>query len=268
MAHSSVTQEDLVWGWGELGLHRGDIVFIHSSLSSFGHVEGGAETVVRSLLEVIGEEGTLVAPIFARFFWEGPDQIWDRDNSPSLMGAISEVVRTWEGVHRSRHAPHPIAAVGKCAVDIADRHNRSDFASDSPFARLLELDALVLLVGVTYNSCTLIHLLEERTEVPYREWVELSGMVVEDGNGARKSYPFLKRREGVKNDFLPLGERMEEEGVVRMQSIGQSQIRCFKARDLYEWGMRELQKDPLFLVSEDSRERAEEHLPRVGKNRD
>jgi aminoglycoside 3-N-acetyltransferase len=268
LTHLSVTREDLVRGWGELGLKRGDIAFIHSSLSSFGHVEGGGETVVRSLLEVMGEEGTLVAPIFARFFWEGPDQVWDRDNSPSRMGVISEMVRTWKGVHRSHHAPHPVAAVGKWAEDLADRHNRSDFASDSPFARLLELDALVLLIGVTYNSCTLIHLLEERTEVPYREWVELSGTVVEDGVEAPKSYPFLKRKEGVKNDFLPLGERMEEEGMVRIQSIGQSQIRCFKARDLYECGMRELRKDSLFLVSEDSRERAEDYLPRTGNNQD
>jgi len=257
---ASVTREDLVQGFRELGAGDGDVVFVHSSLSSFGHVEGGAEAVVGGLREATGAGGTLVVPIFQHFFWGGPNQVWDRDNSPSLMGAISEKVRTWDGARRSHHAPHPIAAIGKWAEDLAERHNRSDFSPDSPFARLLELDALVMLIGVTYNSCTLIHLLEEQTEVAYREWVELSGTVVEDGIETEKCYPFLKRKDGVKNDFFPLGERMEEEGMVKLRKIGESEVRCFKARDLHECGMRLLQNDPLFLVSSDSRKRAEELL--------
>jgi len=49
------------------------------------------------------------------------------------MGQISETVRTWEDNHRSYHAPHPIAAIGQFAEDIAERHNLTDFSFDSPF---------------------------------------------------------------------------------------------------------------------------------------
>ena len=79
------TQTDLVSGLGSLGLTSGDVVFVHSSLSSFGHVEGGAETVVQAFLEVLGPEGTLAGPSFGKYFKEGSGQVWDRDGSPSLL---------------------------------------------------------------------------------------------------------------------------------------------------------------------------------------
>ena len=148
------THTDLVSGLGSLGLTSGDVVFVHSSLSSFGHVEGGAETVVQAFLEVLGPEGTLAVPSFGKYFMEGPGQVWDRDRSPSLMGRISETVRTWPGARQSPHAVHPVSAVGGLAEDLTERHHLTDFAFDSPFARLLELDAWIVLLGVTYNSCT------------------------------------------------------------------------------------------------------------------
>ena len=48
----SIVNKDLIAdGLQSLGLKRGDIVIVHSSLSSFGYVEGGADTVIVALLE-------------------------------------------------------------------------------------------------------------------------------------------------------------------------------------------------------------------------
>lgn len=44
------------------GLHKGDVAIVHASLSRLGYVIGGAETIVRALLECVGETGTLMAP--------------------------------------------------------------------------------------------------------------------------------------------------------------------------------------------------------------
>ena len=263
----SVNQSDIVTGLKKLGLKSGDVAFIHSSLSSFGYVEGGAETVVRAFLETLGSEGTLSVPIFHNYFWGMWSQVWDRDNTPSLMGRISETVRTWPGVRRSRHAPHPIAAVGALAEDLTERNNRSDFALDSPFARLVELNAWIMLAGVDYNSCTMIHLVEERKQAPYRHWVDLSGTVVEDGVAAKKTFPFYKRYPGVRNDFLRLGERLENEGLVKIEMIGKSVIRCFRAQDLCDCVSRSLDEDPLYLISSDSMKGARGYVEsqKVGK---
>jgi aminoglycoside 3-N-acetyltransferase len=55
-----VKKEDIKAGLMRLGLKKGDTVGVHSSLSSFGYVEGGADTVIDSLLETVGEQGNIV----------------------------------------------------------------------------------------------------------------------------------------------------------------------------------------------------------------
>ncbi len=252
---------DIINGLRELCLRTGDVVFMHSSLSSFGYVEGGAETVVQAFLEVLGPEGTLAVPTFGDYFQRGLDQVWDRDNSPSLMGRISEIVRQWPGARRSHHAPHPIAAVGPLAEDLTERYNETDFGSDSSFSRLLELNAWVVLVGVNYGSCTMIHVVEESVEVPYRRWIPLPGTVIEGGVATRKTFRFLKRYPGVGNDFLPLGKRLEDEGSVRIGVIGKSTIRCFRSQDLCDCAFRSIREDPLYLISSNTREEARKYLP-------
>ena len=48
------TQKDIVDDLKRLGLERGAAVEVHSSLSRIGMVEGGAPTVIRALMEVVG----------------------------------------------------------------------------------------------------------------------------------------------------------------------------------------------------------------------
>ena len=47
-----------------LGVSHGATVVVHSSLSAFGAVHGGAQAIVDALLHAIGESGTLVVPTF------------------------------------------------------------------------------------------------------------------------------------------------------------------------------------------------------------
>ena len=46
----------------KIGLQEGMEIEVHSSLSSFGYVEGGAETVIESLMECVGKNGSIFMP--------------------------------------------------------------------------------------------------------------------------------------------------------------------------------------------------------------
>lgn len=263
---NTVTAPELDAGLRQLGIAPGEVVLVHSSLRSFGHLEGGARGVVQTLLDLLGESGTLVVPTFHHtFFWGGPRQVWDREQTPSYMGIISETARTWPGARRSRHAPHPLAAIGAHAADLTGRLNISDYAFDSPFYRLLELDAWVLLMGVDFNVCTLLHMVEELAEVPYRHWAELSGTVVVDGQPSLRTFPFLRRYPGVENDFLRCGRELEEQGLVQLVWVGQSTLRALRVRRLCDYALGRLRRDPLFLVSAETRNEAGRYLPRWGE---
>ena len=94
-----------------LGLRDGDLVFAHSSFKSLGPVEGGAETVIATLEDAVGEEGLVLMPSFNL----APErarrhEVWNRASTPSSVGWITEVFRTFPGTHRSDHYSHSVAA--------------------------------------------------------------------------------------------------------------------------------------------------------------
>lgn len=46
----------------KIGLCEGMEIEVHSSLSSFGYIEGGAETVIEALMECVTERGSIFMP--------------------------------------------------------------------------------------------------------------------------------------------------------------------------------------------------------------
>jgi aminoglycoside N3'-acetyltransferase len=64
-AHTRITRESLVTGLRNIGLQAGDNVVVHSSLSRLGRVEGGTDTVIDALEEVVTADGTLLMPTFS-----------------------------------------------------------------------------------------------------------------------------------------------------------------------------------------------------------
>src|SRR4030066_347384 len=59
-ARVSITKENIKDGLKRLGIKQGCILGVHSSLGSFGHVDGGADTVLEALFETDGQAGTIV----------------------------------------------------------------------------------------------------------------------------------------------------------------------------------------------------------------
>ena len=58
--HRLILKQDMLAAFQELGMQQGMTVMVHSSLSSLGYVCGGAQTVIRALLETVTREGTIV----------------------------------------------------------------------------------------------------------------------------------------------------------------------------------------------------------------
>ena len=234
-----------------LGLPRGAIVFVHSSMSSIGYVEGGAEVLVDAFLQVLGPAGTLAVPTFTFSHSRSVDPVFDPALDPSEMGRLTEETRTRAEARRSCHLLHSVAALGAHAEEIAACHGPSAWAEDGPFWKLHELDAYILLLGVPYLRCTFIHLLEQLVKVPYRQWREVEAQVREP-DGSRRPLPTLTfgpKPGFVGNDFNRLGAMLEERGLVLAGSVGNAVARLFRARDAFEVGMAQYRVDPdIFLM--------------------
>ena len=57
-----ILKEEIVQKLREVGLEKGDVVMVHTSLKRMGYVCGGAQTVIEALMEVVGENGTIMMP--------------------------------------------------------------------------------------------------------------------------------------------------------------------------------------------------------------
>ena len=89
---------------------------VHSSFKSIGEVEGGADTVVDALMEYFSE-GLLMMPTHT---WKQMGEqypVFNPQTEEACVGIIPNRFRIREGVVRSLHPTHSIAAYGKGAAE-------------------------------------------------------------------------------------------------------------------------------------------------------
>ena len=126
-----------------------------------------SETIYTEIKTIIGEEGTIIVPTFTYGFCSGDD--FDIDNTPGVaMGNFSEYVRKLDSSIRSKHPMQSISANGRLAEHLCEVDTYSTFAENGPFYRFIKASGKMLLLGVGFENMTILHILEERFQVPYR----------------------------------------------------------------------------------------------------
>lgn len=249
-----VIKEDIVKELRRVGLEKNDVVMVHTSLKSLGYVCGGAQTMIEALLEVVGEEGTIMMPTQSwrnldpedGVHWEADKKDWQliRDNLPAYdknitptntMGAVAEMFRQWPGSIRSDHPARSMCAHGKYAQYLTKDHDLSNiFGEGSPIARLYELDGKVLLLGVGYDKNTSIHLADVRAEYPGKHNCTEYSAIMENGARVWKRYDTLFV-DG--EDFEEIGTAFEKKHPVSKGVIGEAEIRLMKQRDIVDYAV-------------------------------
>lgn len=161
-----VNAQELKSDLSNLGLEKGMKVMVHSSLPGIGYVDGGAQTVISILLEIIGPEGLLIMPCppISGSTVEAlkRKEVFDPNTTPCTTGIICETFRTWPGGIRSYHPTHSVVAFGQDAEWLVKDHHldKTPFGSKSPFARLLKLDGSILGIGLDTRWITFYHYFE------------------------------------------------------------------------------------------------------------
>jgi aminoglycoside 3-N-acetyltransferase len=248
-----LTLIDLIENFQTLGLQPGDTLLMHSSYKSFGGVESGPQTVIDALLDVLSDEGTLIMPTFNFDFCKG--EPWDVRTTPSQMGAMTNMVREHPDAKRVFHPIYSFAVLGKHADFLTRERYKSSYGANSLFAKLRQLDGKIMVVGLSYNdSMTFFHHVEEMEGVDYRYMKEFTGMVTdEDDNTYEDSFTMLVRdiEKGVNTAVDPMGELMEQAGVIAVLKIGEAKVCLMKAKEVYEFTAREMRRDPKLLYRVD-----------------
>ncbi len=233
-----VSQSDLQQAIRALNL-TAQAVCVHSSLRSFGKVEGGPETVVQAFLD---EGCTLLAPTFsydyaiappeplrpARNGWDyrfhyGPRAEEGMIYTPAAgeidkdMGAIPAAILRHPAHLRGDHPLNSFSALGPQAQRLIG--GQAPLAVYAPLQALVELGGSVLLMGVALDNMTLIHYAEQQAgRVPFRRWAY-------DRNGEAQMVQAGSCSDGFEQ-LAPILQPWQ-----RTVTVGKSLWRCYPAAE-------------------------------------
>lgn len=227
-----VTRADIVGGLRAMGICSGDLIQVHSSLRSFGFVEGGADTVVDALLELVAPSGTVMVPTFNH----GAEYIFDVRTSPSYNGAITETLRRRPQAIRSVHATHAYAAIGPLAAELCTGHlEAGTFGMESPLGKLAQHGGWVLLLGVGMNRCTACHLGERRAGAHCIGWDQEPSRIRDSKTGQIvPAKADIWRNGPCQIEWDPLERRMRERGLIQDGQIGECRVMRMKTMDVID----------------------------------
>jgi len=247
-----ITKTELRSGLESLGIRAGDTVMLHSSLKSIGYVDGGPRTVLEALVDAVGPSGTLVVPtywlpggtILATCKLDG--YVFDPRKHGSHLGRLPSEFLTFDGIARSIHPTHSVAAIGRHARDVTERHHLapSIFGEGSPWERVHALDGKVIGLGISMGPVTFYHLIEDRMldrfPLPVRLDTEYR-LPCLDWNGQRVEVPVVpldprfmpQRIDAPKRDDLRdyFRDEFDARGLLSWADVGEGRSWSIPARD-------------------------------------
>lgn len=238
-----------------IGISKGDLIIVHSSFKSLGLRGSGPADAVATLLESVGDEGTVMMPAFT-YSYSG---IWNvkpfnPDKTPGHgNGVLSETLRKYPGALRSGHPTYSIAARGKYAgILTKNMENAAALGEGSSYSEAKSLAAKILLVGVGNNRNSMLHHAEAASGVPYNDipfrsfWGDTA--LVESKDGSISEVPLGREFPACSDNFGVMDRYLSDRGIMRMGKLGQAESRLMDSREVVEAAIKRLRAEPACLL--------------------
>jgi len=250
----TVTKSQIAEAVRQLGLAPGDVALVHSSLKSFGHVDGGPDAVIDALLEVLGPDGLLVMPTFTR------GRVDPRRGEPAVAfdpqetscrrrtGIVPDTFWRRPGVRRSLHPTHSLAAFGPRAEEFAAGGERRTFDPAGPCGRYARWDGRALFLGARLGSNTTNHCAEDWMGLPF---LTTERALVKTPSGAEQVTVYGHPggcRSFYGGDGGTVGPVMAEAGIIRETSLNRTRLRLLEAREIVRVCCENEERAPGFLL--------------------
>ncbi|TVR57793.1 MAG: aminoglycoside N(3)-acetyltransferase [Spirochaetaceae bacterium] len=246
MPESSCSYGDIVDGLRALGVCAGAVVEVHSSLSAFGYVEGGASTIIKALTDVVTPEGTIVMSAY-RVSRPVPLTAEDRARGvtwkvrrlpieslePSGMGIIADTFRSRADVY--------------CGSDI---HRTAAWGRDARwhctgYDGLLAVDGTSLLLGVGIDRCSSMHAADF---IPIPDAISAYWAAPADVQAAYDPHDWdVGCGETPDDAWEKVWRQADADGLIRHAQIGAAACHHFRARSVVGIYMEWRKTDPYGL---------------------
>ncbi|MBI4470324.1 MAG: AAC(3) family N-acetyltransferase [Acidobacteria bacterium] len=229
------------------------VLLMHSSLSACGQIVGGANKVLDAV-RAWSRPATLVMPTHTYCYPHGDDRVpcYNPKTSPSVVGAITDLFWRQPGVFRSLHPTHSLACEGPLAGDLCVGHDLTETpcGRGTPYEKLIQYDAAVLMFGVTLNCYTLFHTAEDAAAVPYLYESRKYQLAIQTPDGAWRPFPMFRQDMSVSRRFGEMDCWLEQRGLLQRRRLGLGELLFIpRSAAAHRTLVEELRGDPWLLVA-------------------
>ena len=208
-----------------LKIKKGDIVFFTSNITSIAFDAAmnkkafDINLIINLLIEKIGENGTLLFPVYNWDFCAGKP--FDYKNTISKTGLIGNEALKRKDFKRTKNALYSFAVWGKDKDFLCSLDPVISLGRNTVFEYLHRNNAINVVLDVAFSDhYTICHYVEQLLGVPYRyNKYFKSDYIDEHGNVSRKTYSMSVRyleldvqgnADALYEEFLRLGAAYEE----------------------------------------------------------
>jgi aminoglycoside 3-N-acetyltransferase len=181
--------DELSSRWEKSGLKTGDIFLLHSNIKRLlfefkrKKIEINTELIIDSFLNVIGNTGTIIVPLFNFDFIR--TNYFSNNKTVSQMGILTECFRVKYCKYRTSHPIYSFGVYGEKQQLFSEIDNYSAYSEESPFGILKNLNAKIAVLDLEdQDSMTFYHHIEEVNNVPWRYFKKFKG-VCENKDGKK-----------------------------------------------------------------------------------
>ena len=259
----------------DLGIQKGDLVFVFSGIWGFGHLTNGLDDISNAFRAVI-PDGLLIVPTFTYSWCD--NEPWDitRTECPD-MGAYSNHAWQQADFRRSDNPNFSVAALetkhNQALIDDLFDTDDSCFGERSVFGNILrhgrERRAWILLLGGAFKDClfrcTFIHYSQQKVNVPYRfektfadpegsdrEVSQLVRYLSEEEYLAVNGHPAEGFGFPVEEDFGLFGEDLYREGRLIRSDFAYYESRMVSVADCCDFFEEKALDDPFYCLPDSS----------------
>jgi len=234
-----------------LGIPRNNVLLVHSAFSLFGKEGFTPQHIVGDLVEYMAP-GTILMPTMSWRFVKPSQPIFDELLTPSNTGVLTETLRKDYSSHRSLHPTHSVAGLGSKAGEMLGEHHLDNTPCSvrSPFGKVIEADGWILMLGIGFDCCTIIHHAEEiiAPQLYLKSLSEIQTYICIDRVGCHHKVS-INHHLQLKRDYWQFQDQMHRDGVISFTYNGSIVIRAFRARELNERVCKMLIKSPDSIIA-------------------
>lgn len=249
LKRNEVSKKQLISDLNRIGVSKGDHLAITLSFKSIGHVQGGPNTFLDTLLEVVGSEGTIMVNTYTHsisLFALQPDFIFDSKLSVPYTGLVPKTLLKRKDMIRSQHPTCSVAAIGNCAEYLTKDHNENSNPF-LPYEKLAQINGKYLCIGIGNRLVAIRHEAQRKAnlfQVPI-----FLGVYFKDPSG--KKGLFIWKIPPCTENLHSIVPKIEEKIAFRRDKIGEADSIFTNTKELLEVMTEILQKDPQLCLCND-----------------